>query len=265
MKNRSLLLIAILLGSLFALLEGEEKLRQPHDPGSPVTPLVVIAFAFVFEGLSLTKAVRAARRDKGDRAWFRFIRRTKDAELPVVLLEDSGALVGLVFAAAGIVLAHVTGDGRFDAVGSLAIGLLLGAIAITLATEMKSLLVGESATPEAIAALAGALRSPTASRGTTTVKPCEMASTAVARTQPEVEAPVTTSVSQRSLASSEASGVSWKHEAQYLTITASSGRGAMRSSISTHLSPGTRVRSAGILSRKTRAAWRPAASYATVV
>lgn len=147
------------LGSLFALLEGEEKLRQPHEPGSPVAPLVVIAFAFVFEGLSLTKAVRAARRHKGDRAWFRFIRRTKDAELPVVLLEDSGALVGLAFAAAGVVLAHVTGDGRFDAVGSLAIGLLLGAIAITLATEMKSLLVGESATPEAIEALARALRS----------------------------------------------------------------------------------------------------------
>ena len=147
------------LGSLFALLEGEEKLRHPHEPGSPVAPLAVIALAFVFEGLSLTEAVRTARRHKGDRPWFRFIRRTKDAELPVVLLEDSGALVGLVFAAAGIGLAHVTGDGRFDAVGSLAIGLLLGFIALTLATEMKSLLVGESATPEAIEALAAALRS----------------------------------------------------------------------------------------------------------
>ncbi|MEZ5410134.1 MAG: cation diffusion facilitator family transporter [Acidimicrobiales bacterium] len=147
------------LGSLFALLEGEEKLRHPHDPGSPVAPLVVIGLAFVFEGLSLVKAVRTARREPGSRPWFRFIHRTKNAELPVVLLEDSGALVGLVFAAVGIVLADVTGNARFDALGSLAIGLLLGVIAITLAIEMKSLLVGESATPEAIDALSRALRS----------------------------------------------------------------------------------------------------------
>ena len=87
-----------------------------------------------------------------------FIRRTKNPELPVVLLEDSGALVGLFFALVGVVLAAVTGNGRYDAVGSLAIGLLLVAIASLLATEMSSLIVGESASPSEVAALEDAIQ-----------------------------------------------------------------------------------------------------------
>lgn len=152
-------LLLFSLGSLFSLVEGEEKLRHPHDPGSVVVPLIVIAVAFVFESLSLTKAAHQARASKGKLSWRRFIRRTKNAELPVVLLEDSGALVGLAFAAIGLILAHVTGDPRFDALGSIAIGLLLGVIAYTLATEMKSLLIGEGAVSETVDAVGDALRS----------------------------------------------------------------------------------------------------------
>jgi len=81
-------------------------------------------------------------------SWIRFIRRSKEAELPVVLLEDTGALVGLAFALAGVLLAAVTGNPRYDAIGSIAIGLLLVVIALTLAVEMKSLLIGEAASRE---------------------------------------------------------------------------------------------------------------------
>ena len=92
-------------------------------------------------------AVKEARPAKGDLSWWQFIRRAKVPELPVVLLEDLGALLGLSIALGGVVLAATTGNARWDAIGSIAIGLLLGVIAVILAIEMKSLLIGESATP----------------------------------------------------------------------------------------------------------------------
>ncbi|HLF99232.1 MAG TPA: cation diffusion facilitator family transporter [Acidimicrobiia bacterium] len=141
-------LVIFSLGALFALFEAEEKLRHPHPLESPNVAIVILSMAIVFELLSLRTAVRESRPHKGSASWITFIRRSKSPELPVVLLEDIGALFGLVFALAGVILADVTGNDRFDAVGSLAIGILLAVIAVTLMIEMKSLLIGEAATPE---------------------------------------------------------------------------------------------------------------------
>ena len=135
-------------GSLFALLEGVEKLRTPHELESPAWAVGTLVIAFVLESFSLRTAVRESREVKGEQSWPAFIRHVRIPELPVVLLEDTGALLGLAFALLGVGLAEVTGNARFDAIGSLAIGGLLAAIAFVLAHEMKSLLIGEAATPD---------------------------------------------------------------------------------------------------------------------
>ncbi|MFN2606988.1 MAG: cation diffusion facilitator family transporter [Acidimicrobiales bacterium] len=140
-------LVIFSVGSLFALAEGVDKLLHPHRLESVAADVVILVVAAVFETFSLRTAVRESRESKGDLSWWAFVRRSKTPEMPVVLLEDSGALVGLAFALGGVALAEVTGQPRFDAVGSIAIGALLGVIAVTLAVEMKSLLIGESASP----------------------------------------------------------------------------------------------------------------------
>jgi cation diffusion facilitator family transporter len=144
-------LVLFLLGGLFAIFEGIEKLRDPHEVESLGWAVGILAFAMVLEGLSFRTAVREARPTKGDESWWSFIRHAKSPELPVVLLEDFGALIGLCFAMTGVVLAAVTGHPSFDAMGSLAIGILLVVIAATLAWEMSSLLVGEAASPGDVA------------------------------------------------------------------------------------------------------------------
>ncbi len=146
------------LGSLFALYEGISKVRHPHELESPAWAVGILVVAFVLEGLSFRTAMKESNRLRGSRSWFAFVRRSKVPELPVVLLEDFGALVGLAFALTGVTLALVTGDTRFDALGSVAIGLLLGVIAIVLAVEMKSLLIGEAANPEVRKAIADAVK-----------------------------------------------------------------------------------------------------------
>jgi cation diffusion facilitator family transporter len=154
-------LVAVVLftvGSLFALYEGYDKLRHPHELESPVWAFATLAVAMALESFSLRTAVHEANKTRGGQAWWRFIHRAKSPEIPVVLLEDVGALLGLVFAMAGVTLAVVTGNPRFDAVGSIAIGLLLGAIAIVVGTEMRSLLVGESAGRVEVAAIQEALQ-----------------------------------------------------------------------------------------------------------
>ena len=138
-------LVLFTLGALFSLYEGYDKLTNPHEVDSPIVAFVVLGVAVVLEGLSLRTAVREANEYRNGRPWLAFIRLTKNPELPVVLLEDTGAIAGLVLALSGLALAVATDEPRFDAVGSLAIGVLLGAIAIILAVEMKSLLIGESA------------------------------------------------------------------------------------------------------------------------
>jgi divalent metal cation (Fe/Co/Zn/Cd) transporter len=116
-----------------------------------------LLLAFVLEAFSLRTAVRESRALKGELPWSGFIRYAKVPELPVVLLEDTGALLGLGFALLGVGLAEVTGNPRFDALGSMAIGLLLALIAFVLAVEMKSLLIGEAAAPDVQARICSAL------------------------------------------------------------------------------------------------------------
>jgi len=146
------------VGSLFALYEGVQKVLHPHELGSPVVGFVVLGLAVVLESFSLRTAVQeAAKLRRAGESYLGFVRRTKLPELPTVLLEDVGALVGLVLALIGLGLASATGEPRFDALGSIAIGLLLGVIAVLLATEMKSLLIGEAAEPDVASALAAAL------------------------------------------------------------------------------------------------------------
>jgi cation diffusion facilitator family transporter len=138
-------------GGLFALYEAVEKFRHPHEPSDLGIAIAILSVAFVFEFFSLRTAVREAREVKEAASWAGFIRHSKSAELPVVLLEDTGALLGLVIALIGVVLAEVTGEPRFDALGSFGIGLLLVAIALVLASEMRSLLIGEAAQPSDVA------------------------------------------------------------------------------------------------------------------
>lgn len=150
-------LVIFSVGSLFALFEGIEKLRTPHELESVRWAVGILVVALVLETLSLRTAVRESRHFKGGASWWKFIRRAKVPELPVVLLEDLGALVGLSLALVGVVLAALTHNPRFDAAGSLGIGILLGAIAVTLVVEMKSLLIGESASAEQRGAIRAAI------------------------------------------------------------------------------------------------------------
>jgi cation diffusion facilitator family transporter len=136
------------LGSLFSLYEGYDKLRHPHEVESPLVALAILVVALVLEGVSLRTAVREASPMRGRQSWWSFIRTTKQPELAVVLLEDTAAELGLGFALLGIGLAAVTGDPLYDALGTLAIGGLLGVVAVVLGFEMYSLLLGEAASPE---------------------------------------------------------------------------------------------------------------------
>jgi cation diffusion facilitator family transporter len=150
-------LVIFTLGSLFAIYEGVSKILHPHELSSPGWAVGILSAGIVMEGLSFRTAVREGRRQKGQQGWWEFIRGTKSPELPVVLLEDLGALLGLTIAILGIGLATVTGEARFDAIGSLVIGLLLGVIAIVLAIEMRSLLMGEAASRQDRDAIRAAL------------------------------------------------------------------------------------------------------------
>ena len=152
-------LVLFLLGGVFALYEGIEKLRHPHELESLAIAAGILIVAIGLESFSLRTAVKEARHAKGDAGWVQFIRHSKAPELPVVLLEDIGALLGLVIALGGVVLGAVTDNPRWDAAGSLAIGILLIVIAVTLVVEMKSLLIGESATTTDEKAISAALAS----------------------------------------------------------------------------------------------------------
>ncbi|MFZ0015192.1 MAG: cation diffusion facilitator family transporter, partial [Acidimicrobiia bacterium] len=150
-------MVLFALGGLFSIFEGIEKITHPHELESVGWAIGVLLFAMVAEGLSFRTAIRESRPQKGKRSWWQFIRRSRSPELPVVLLEDAGALIGLVLALAGVGLTAVTGDALWDGLGTLCIGVLLVVIAVTLTVEMKSLLIGESALREHIAALLAAV------------------------------------------------------------------------------------------------------------
>jgi cation diffusion facilitator family transporter len=141
----SIVLFAI--GGLFALYEGYEKIKHPHELGAWYWPVGVLVFAIIAETFSFRTAIKESNEIRGSQSWTEFVRRAKAPELPIVLLEDLGALVGLVLALFGVGAAIVTGNGVWDGVGTLFIGVLLVLIAVILAVETKSLLLGESADP----------------------------------------------------------------------------------------------------------------------
>lgn len=153
------------LGGVYAVYEGIHKIMNPERLTDPLVAIVVLLISVVLEGYALRTAMISARAQaRGARphpgsagsgrwwawwgAWYSFIRRAKAPELPTILLEDSAAVTGLTLAMIGVLLTLVTGNGVFDGISTVCIGLLLIAVAFVLATETKSLLVGESASPE---------------------------------------------------------------------------------------------------------------------
>ncbi|MFL6288141.1 MAG: cation diffusion facilitator family transporter, partial [Actinomycetes bacterium] len=145
------------VGGLFSLYEGWHKIQHPEELTNVFVPLAVLVIAIGLESFSLRTAVRESNTVRGGQSWVHFIRRAKAPELPVVLLEDVAALVGLVLALFGVGLSALTGDTVWDGIGTLAIGALLVLIAIVLAIETQSLLVGEGAAPEDVERIRQAL------------------------------------------------------------------------------------------------------------
>jgi cation diffusion facilitator family transporter len=140
--------VLFVVGAIFSMYEGISRIMHPEEVLSPVVAFVVLGVAIALEAFSFRTAISEANLSRGRVKWGAFIRRAKDPELPIVLLEDFAALIGLGFALCAVILSTVTGDGRWDGAGSIAIGALLGSVAVVLAVEMKSLLIGESAGPE---------------------------------------------------------------------------------------------------------------------
>ena len=156
------------VGGLFALYEAYHKLVEladGHEAGGLLTsrwkylPLVVLGLAIIMESLSFRTAIIETNKVRGNHSWWGFIRRAKAPELPVILLEDFAALLGLAVAFAGVALALITHNLYFDVVGSAVIGALLVTVAVVLGIEVKSLLVGEAATPQAVARIRDAMSS----------------------------------------------------------------------------------------------------------
>ena len=141
-------LVLFSIGSMYAIFEGIEKIRHPHEIESLWWALTILLFAMCMEAYAFQTAVKESRHYKGNHSWRSFIRRSRIPELPVVLLEDFGALMGLIFAFICVLIADTTGNTVWDGIGTLSIGILLGLIALVLAIETKSLLIGESALPE---------------------------------------------------------------------------------------------------------------------
>jgi cation diffusion facilitator family transporter len=153
------------VGGVFALYEAYHKWHEMAlgHPDSLLesrwwwVPLVILTAAIVAEGMSFRTAIRESNKTRGQQRWTKFIRSAKAPELPVVLLEDFAALLGLLFALFGVGMTLITHNGLFDVIGTAMIGLLLVAVAVALAIETKSLLLGESASPEVRTKIAAAL------------------------------------------------------------------------------------------------------------
>ncbi|AZM89421.1 MULTISPECIES: cation diffusion facilitator family transporter [Streptomyces] len=138
-------IVLFTVGGMFAIYEGYEKIHDPHQIEAWYWPVGVLVFAVVAEGFSFRTAIKESNESRGSQSWRQFVKSAKAPELPVVLLEDLGALVGLVLALIGVGLALLTGNGVWDGIGTLCIGVLLIVIAVVLALETKSLLLGEAA------------------------------------------------------------------------------------------------------------------------
>ncbi|MFC6013833.1 cation diffusion facilitator family transporter [Nocardia lasii] len=150
-------LVLFLMGCVFAINEAIHKIRHPEEIESPWVAIGILGVSMLLEGGSLLTARKQSVPLKGKNSWWHFIRNTRNPELPVVLLEDAGAVIGLLFALAGVSLSVITGNGVWDGVGTLLIGTLLGVNAVILIIETKSLLIGEGATSKDDAAIRAAL------------------------------------------------------------------------------------------------------------
>ena len=152
-------LVLFSMGGLFALYEGIHKFRNPHETDNMGIAIGILIVAILLESYSLRTAVKEVQHIKPpQQSYWQFIKTAKQPELPTVLLEDVAAETGLFFALTGVLLAHFTHEPRWDAVGSIAIGVLLVVVAFILGVEMKGMLMGETALPETRIALAKALR-----------------------------------------------------------------------------------------------------------
>src|SRR6516225_7813492 len=152
--------VAVLLftvGAVFSIYDGVHKILSPEEVRRPAVAFAVLFVSAVLESFSLRTAIRESNRERGERSWQSFVHATKAPELPVVLLEDLAALLGLWFAFLGVLLSVVTGNGVWDGVGSVAIGVLLGCAAFVVGYETKSLLLGESASADMSASIVRAL------------------------------------------------------------------------------------------------------------
>ena len=150
-------LVLFTLGSAFALYEGYHKIIHRAGITSPAVAIAILVLAIALEAFSFRTVFVESRPLKGSDSWWRFVRNSRNPELPVVLLEDTGALIGLMFALVGVGLTMLTGDGIWDGIGTICIGVLLGVIAVILIVEMHSLLIGEGATGEQTRAIRSAL------------------------------------------------------------------------------------------------------------
>lgn len=147
------------MGAAFSVYDGVHKIISPEKVDSPVIAFIVLGLSMLLEGFSLRTAIRESNESRGGMGWREFVHSTKSAELPVVLMEDTAALLGLLFAFLGVLLSVITGNGAWDGVGSVAVGVLLAGAAFIVGYESKSLLIGESASPETSAQIVSALES----------------------------------------------------------------------------------------------------------
>ncbi|MES1186754.1 MAG: cation diffusion facilitator family transporter [Myxococcales bacterium] len=142
-------LFLFFMGGVFAVYEGVHKLTAPPEPpGSQIAPLIVLALSLVMEGMSFSVAFREFNKARGKKSFRQALFDSRDPTIPVVLLEDTGAVFGLLFAFVAVVVTTITGDARFDGIGSIAIGTLLCVIGVALAKDTRSLLIGEGITDE---------------------------------------------------------------------------------------------------------------------
>lgn len=146
-------IVLFVVGGIYSLYEGIHKVTHPEEIGDTRIAIAVLVVAIVLESFSLRTALQEVEHVRGKRTLWQFIRAARQPELPVIVLEDIGALTGLVFAFVGVVGSTVTGDARWDGLGAAAVGSLLVVIAVILSLEMTSMLVGESALAEDVAAI----------------------------------------------------------------------------------------------------------------
>jgi cation diffusion facilitator family transporter len=149
-------MVAMLLflgGGAYSIYEGIHKLQHPEPLSSPMVAIAILGISLAIEGWAMSGALKAVKERRGSRPLIQYLRETKDSDLVVIFGEDLAACIGLALALVAVVIAAVTGDPLFDAIGTLCIGVVLIGVAVFLAVEVKSLLLGEAADPALLAVI----------------------------------------------------------------------------------------------------------------